>query len=126
MVRFSPEPIDPAKVYYEMGKDGSGSVLLHFAVAKATGAAGGVVTHIVYRPDGDVLRELESIADEMRCRWEITDVLLVRRQGKVAAGEIISLVAVSSPGSEAAFEACSHGLARLKKMSSISKTEFTA
>ncbi len=126
MVRFSPEPIDPAKIYDEMVKQGCGSVLLHFAVAKAAGVGNAIITHIVYRPDGDVPGELESIAGEMRRGWELTDVLLVRREGRVAAGEIISLVAVSAPGSEAAFEACRFGLGRLKMMSSIRKTEITA
>jgi molybdopterin synthase catalytic subunit len=36
-------------------------------------------------------------ADEMRRGWEITDTLLIRREGKVSVGEIISLVAVSAP-----------------------------
>jgi molybdopterin synthase catalytic subunit len=39
-------------------------------------------------------------------------------------GEIISLVAVSSPSSEAAFAACGHGLACLKQMPTIIKTEI--
>jgi molybdopterin synthase catalytic subunit len=65
-------------------------------------------------------------ADEMRRGWEITDTLLIRREGKVSVGEIISLVAVSAPGSNDAFESCRDVLARMKKMSSIRKNEFTA
>ncbi len=43
----------------------------------------------------------------------------------MAVGEIISLAAVSYPVCDAAFEACRYGLALLKTMSSIRKTEIT-
>ena len=59
----------------------------------------------------------------LECRWNLEDVLLIRRTGSLAVGEIISLVAVSSLNSEDAFEACRFGINRLKKMSTISKAE---
>jgi molybdopterin synthase catalytic subunit len=124
MVCFSSEPIDPKQVYDLIGKDAAGSVLFHFAVAKAMGANHGITTHITYQPNGDVERNLEDIAAEMREKWNLADVLLLRRQGSVAVGEIISLVAVSSPNSEAAFAACRHGLACMKRMPTINKTEI--
>jgi molybdopterin synthase catalytic subunit len=124
MVRFSPEPIDPAKVYDQMGKEGSGSVLLHFALARAMCSDKGITNGIYYQPAGDVLAEMAAIATEILGKREPTD-LLVRRRGAVTLGEIISLVGVSFPRSESTFEACRFGLGRLKKMSSISKTEIT-
>ncbi|MDD2337046.1 MAG: molybdenum cofactor biosynthesis protein MoaE [Geobacteraceae bacterium] len=124
MVCFSSEPIDPKQVYDMIGKDAAGSVLFHFAVAKAIGAKHGTTTHIDYQQSGDVERNLKDIETEMKENWGVTDVLLLRRQGMVAVGEIISLVAVSSTGSEAAFAACRHGLASLKKMPTIIKSEI--
>ncbi len=124
MVRFSPEPIDPANVYEQLVKEGSGSVLLHFAVARAMCSEKGITSAICFQPVGDVAAEMSAIASEMRDKWELTDLLLVRRQGTVTLGEIISLVGVSSPRSESAFEACRFGLDRLKKMSSIGKREI--
>jgi molybdopterin synthase catalytic subunit len=123
MVCFSPEPIDPREVYGLIGKEAAGSVLFHFAVAKAIGAKHGITTHIDYQPSGDVEQNLRDIAEDMKEKWKLIDVLLIRRQGKVKVGEIISLVAVSSPSSEAAFDACHHGLACLKQMPTIIKTE---
>jgi molybdopterin synthase catalytic subunit len=48
---------------------------------------------------------------------------LVRRIGILDIGDIISLIAVSSPVSNDAFEACRYGLEKFKKMSSLKKTE---
>jgi len=124
MVHFSTEPIDPKRVYEMIGKDAAGSVLLHFAVAKAMDAKHGITSHIDYQPNGDVEGNLKEIENELKEKWDLTDVLLLRRQGMVTVGEIISLVAVSSPGSEAAFAACRHGIACLKKMPTVIKTEI--
>ena len=63
----------------------------------------------------------------LRCilkrRWNLEDVPLVRRIGTLDIGEIISLTEVSSPSSNDAFDACRHGLARLKKIATLRKTE---
>jgi len=48
---------------------------------------------------------------------------MIRRTGCLGIGEIISLVAASSPNSEDAFEACKLGISRMKKMTTIHKTE---
>ena len=50
-------------------------------------------------------------------------MLLVRRIGILDIGDIISLIAVSSPVSNDALEACRYGLEKFKKMSSLKKTE---
>lgn len=123
MVRFSNEPIEPGQVCNLLKIDTAGSVLFHFAVVKSHGVKAGITHHIEYQACGDVEENLRQIAAELREKWQLTDVLLLRRQGMVAAGEIASLVAVSAPGSEAAFSACRHGLACLKKMPTICKTE---
>jgi len=66
---------------------------------------------------------MEGIAGELEHRWNLEDVLMIRRTGCLAVGEIISLVAASSPNSEDAFEACKQGISRMKKMATIHKTE---
>ena len=123
MVSFSSEPIETGRIYELIGKEAAGSVLFHYAVAKPMGTKEGTTTSITFEPNGDVERNLAEIAAEMKEHWNLTDVLLFRRKGQVAVGEIISLVAVSSPASEDAFAACRHGLALLKKMPTIRKTE---
>ena len=48
---------------------------------------------------------------------------MVRRLGILDVGDIISLIAVSSPDSNDAFEACRYGLGKFKKMTTLKKTE---
>ena len=73
---------------------------------------------------GDLEAELSAIEEDMRTRWTLEDVLLVRRIGQLAVGDLISLVAVSALASDDAFDACRHGLKRIRNLSSLKKTEL--
>lgn len=127
MVRITSDAIDTQTAYDLLEKNGTGSVVLHFAVVKPQeGALGGTTSHIEFGTSGDAAAELEVIAAELQQEFSLDDVLLTRRIGRVALGEVISLVAASSPGSDNAFAACKAGIGRLKKMRSIVKNEVCA
>jgi len=123
MIKLVENPIDPAEVYKSICSAFSGSVVFHFAIVKRQAGAGKSTTSIEYRTQGDPILEMDCIAKELGREWNLEDVLLIRRTGCLDVGEIISLVAASSPNSEDAFEACKLGISRLKKMSTIRKTE---
>jgi len=123
MVRLVEEPIDPSSVYNSICAAFSGSVVFHYAVVKKQAGSDKTTTCIEYRAQDDTVMELETIAGKLADCWDLEDVLLIRRTGCLAVGEIISLVAASSPNSEDAFEACKFGISRMKKMSTICKTE---
>lgn len=102
----------------------SGSVLIHYSVVERHSGSLWSAGAIDYRPAGDVESELAELEREMMEHWEITDAALVRRVGKLAPGDIISLVAVSASASDEAFDACRYGLARMRKMRSIDILEI--
>jgi molybdopterin synthase catalytic subunit len=81
-------------------------------------------TGILFERNGDMEAELAEISADIKGRWNVDDVLLVRRIGTLKIGDVISLIAVSSPASNDAFKACRFGLERLKKMVSLRKTEM--
>lgn len=122
MIIVSKDPIDPATMFEKIEKSRGGSVLLHYAVVKQK-VGSSVSEGIHFERAGDMEGELSAISSDMKRQWDIEDVLLVRRTGTLELGDIISLVAVSSPSSKDAFEACRHGLERLKGMKTITKTE---
>ena len=123
MVGISPEAIVPAKVHQLISTKGSGSVVFHFAVVKPQEGAGGRTSYIDYATQGDAEAELRAIADELAKSFSLDDTLLIRRTGRLGVGEIISLVAATSPNSEDAFEACKLGISHMKKMKTIVKNE---
>ena len=124
MVRITPDPIDPARVYDLIATSGAGSVVFHFAVVKPLAGIGGTTCSIDYATNGDAEAALRGIANDLAAEFSVEDVLLIRRTGRLGLGEIISLVAASSPSSEDAFKACKQGISRLKNMKTIVKNEI--
>jgi molybdopterin synthase catalytic subunit len=116
-------PLDPGRLFGQLRKSGSGSILFHYAVVKSR-AGDKVSAGIRFERNGDMEAELAGISADIKGRWPVDDVLLVRRIGTLDIGDVISLVAVSSPASHDAFEACRFGLERLKKMVCLRKTEM--
>jgi len=123
MIKLVENAIDPAVVYNSICTAFSGSVVFHYAVVKKQAGSGKSTTFIEYSANEDTLGELEAIAVELERNCKLEDVLLIGRTGTLNVGDIISLVAASSPNSEDAFAACKHGISRLKKMSTITKRE---
>jgi molybdopterin synthase catalytic subunit len=115
--------LDPGRLFEQIQKFGSGSLLFHYAVVKSH-AGDKVSLGILFERNGDMEAELAEISADIKGRWHVDDVLLVRRIGTLKIGDVISLVAVSSTASNDSFEACRYGLERLKKMTSIRKTEL--
>ncbi len=124
MVKVTEDSIHPGDIYDLLAKQTAGSVLLHYAVVKETPHNQAATAGVSYRRAGDMEAEMQGIAEHLLDRWELEDVLLVRRLGCLKTGEIISLVATSSPNSADAFAACQHGISHLKKMTTIAKTEI--
>ena len=100
--------------------------MLRYAIVKQRHDSERPTTGIDSRENGDVMAELAAIYEELRQSGALDDVLLIRRLGHVGIGQIISLVAASSPNSEDAFVACRYGISRLKNMRMIDKREDLA
>jgi molybdopterin synthase catalytic subunit len=126
MVKLVDEPIDPAAIYSYICSAYSGSVVLHYSVVKRKAGSGKSTCILEYKAQGSSIMELEGIAGELERLWTLEDVLLIRRTGCLEVGEIISLVATSSPNSEDAFEACKFGISRIKKMTTITRIAKSA
>lgn len=116
-------PLDAGSLFETIGRRHSGSLIFHYAVVKSQ-AGEKPSLGVRFERTGDPELEMAEIEADMRNRWNINDVLLVRRIGLLAVGELISLVAVSSTASNDAFAACQYGLSRIRKMASLKKTEL--
>jgi molybdopterin synthase catalytic subunit len=123
MVMVTEKPINPATAFELISTENAGSVVFHYALVKGNTGREKATACIDYRQNGDMAAELEEIAANLRDKWFLDDVLLVRRTGCLAVGEIISLAAASSPNSADAFEACRHGISRMKSMATVKKEE---
>jgi len=123
MVQIVNEPIDPQLSYRLLQQQSAGSVLFHYAVVKADGGTGRISCAVDYLAVPETQDELEEIAAALKARWPLEGVLLKRRNGRLAVGEIVSLVAVAAEASADSFAAWQMGLDLLKRMQTIRKQE---
>ncbi|OGP56210.1 MAG: hypothetical protein A2V67_04680 [Deltaproteobacteria bacterium RBG_13_61_14] len=125
MVELTETAIEPLRIWERLSQEGAGSVVVHFGLVKPV-AEDRRTRGIRFAPDGDLVGELRALEAELRAKYELTDVLLVRRMGELKVGEIILAAAVSAPGREAAFGACRDAVEGFKKMKRLRKQELFA
>lgn len=68
---------------------------------------------------------LEEIVEQAKSRWDLLDVLVVHRYGRLVPGDPIVLVLVSSAHRGEAFSACEFVMDFLKTSAPFWKKEFT-
>lgn len=71
-------------------------------------------------------REIESLCDDARSRWDIGDCLVVHRVGELANAEQIVFVAVAGAHRGEAFRACEYLIDALKTRAPFWKRETLA
>ena len=74
-----------------------------------------------YRPMAD--RKLEEIGAEIEERWDVREVSIVHRIGRVGPGEASVAIVVASPRRGEAFEASRYAIERIKQVVPIWKRE---
>jgi molybdopterin synthase catalytic subunit len=85
---------------------------------------GASVEHLeyeAYRPMAD--RKLEEIGAEIEGRWDVREVSIVHRIGRVDPGEVSVAIVVASPRRCPAFEASRYAIERVKQVVPIWKRE---
>ena len=99
------------------------------AVCTFTGAVrdhseAGSVTGLTYEAWHELAEQrLAELAAEILERWPVRRVAIVHRVGELSVGEASVIVAVSAAHRAEAFEACRHGIGRLKQDVPIWKKE---
>jgi len=113
-VRISADPLPLDEALAFVGDPGAGGTCLFVGTVRDHSPAG-EVTGLHYEAWEELAtKRLEEIADEMRQGWSLRKVAILHRTGDLAVGEASVAVACSAPHRAAAFEACRHGIERLK------------
>jgi molybdopterin synthase catalytic subunit len=126
LIRVSEETIEPAELLTFVADPAAGGTCL-FSGSVRDHSEMGVVTGLRYEAWRELAeRRLEEIATEMLDGWPIQKAALVHRFGELAVGDVSVVVACSAPHRDQAFEACRHGIERLKADVPIWKKEVLA
>jgi MoaE-MoaD fusion protein len=102
------------------------------AIATFTGTTriesrGRTVTHLDYEAyEGMAETVMAEIADALRARYELCDIAIHHRVGRVGIGDTSVVIAVSAPHRQAALAACKDAIDELKQRVPLWKKEVYA
>ncbi len=124
MFRIVERPIDVGVLVTGAFRPDCGAVATFVGTTRIDESSGASVEYLeyeAYRPMAD--RKLEEIGAEIGERWEVGEVSIVHRIGKVYPGEPSVVIVVASPRRSPAFEASRYAIERIKEIVPIWKRE---
>ena len=124
MIQVYDRAILPGEVLSSLKTDTSGSVVMHLGIVRPASEGKRLVSIEYQAEKSKAEQELSTIAGEIANKWEIQDVALCRRTGKLDLGDIILVAAVAAPHRKEAFEACRYAVERMRTMNSMKKGEI--
>jgi molybdopterin synthase catalytic subunit len=93
---------------------------------KATGEMRETLYLVYEAYDEMALKEMSKLIEEARSKFEISNVGIIHRTGRLEIGETSVVVSVAAPHRKAAFEACEWIIKELKRTVPIWKKEVYA
>jgi molybdopterin synthase catalytic subunit len=117
--------IAPDALYQEVLEDSNGAVVTFCGVVRDH-SGDKRTDHLVYEAYPAMAeKKMAEIGEEISQRWELGDVAILHRIGRLEIGEISVLIAIGSPHRGDGFEACRYAIDRLKETVPIWKKEVT-
>jgi molybdopterin synthase catalytic subunit len=123
LTRVQGEPLSLDEAASAVADGAAGAVCIFTGTVRDHSDAGDV-TGLTYEAWQELAEQrLRELAGEIIDRWPVRRVAIVHRVGELGVGETSVIVAVSAPHRAEAFEACRHGIERLKEDVPIWKKE---
>jgi molybdopterin synthase catalytic subunit len=117
------DPLNPQEALGFVADAGAGGTCMFVGTVRDHGDHG-PVTGLTYEAWDELAeKRLGEIAAEMIDGWPVRKIALLHRHGELSVGEASVVVAASAPHRSEAFEACRHGIERLKHDVPIWKKE---
>ncbi|MDK3017258.1 molybdenum cofactor biosynthesis protein MoaE [Pseudodonghicola flavimaris] len=110
---------------FAAGLSGAGAIVTFAGVVRDLPGGGLEAMEIEHYP-GMTEAAITAIAEEAQRRWDLVDVLVIHRHGRLAPGAPIMMVATAAAHRLAAFEAAEYLMDYLKSRAPFWKKEITA
>lgn len=123
MITLTDQPFAPGDLLtaFSQGRSETGAIATFTGLARAEAGETQVLELQAY--PGFTEREIGKIADQARARFELQDLVILHRVGRIAPGEAIVFVATAASHRRAAFQACDFLMDYLKSRAPFWKKE---
>lgn len=117
-------PLQPEKVSALVQGEFGGAIASFVGIVRRA-SQGRTVERLVYEAYTPMaLKEIQQIGLKLESKWPEARVAIHHRIGDLAVGDAAVVIAVCTPHRQAAFDACSFAIERLKETVPIWKEEF--
>ena len=123
MIEITDKPISPELVSNNVITNSSGCVLAYIGLIREY-SRGKSVLSVEYKDLKEMAENrLREVADEVRQKWQINNIAICHRVGKLKVGDINIVVALASTHRHEAFAACQYIIDQFKQRMPTRKTE---
>ncbi len=121
--RLSEEPLDLGAVVAEAADERAGAIATFLGTTRIE-SRGRTVIQLEYEAYGGMAESvMEQIADDLKRKYDLCEVAIHHRIGRVGIGETSVAIAVSAPHRDDALAACHEAIDRLKQAVPLWKKE---
>jgi len=123
MIEIVDKPISPELIVNRVKTDSSGCVVTYVGLIRES-SRGKPVLSVEYKdPDGTAESRLREIASEIKQKWQLNNLAISHRIGKLKVGDINLVVAIASAHRQEGFAACQYAIDRFKEIMPTRKEE---
>jgi molybdopterin synthase catalytic subunit len=124
MIEITGTPISPERVIDKARSDRCGCVVTYIGLIRNYSQGKAVLSVEYEDSQRNAENTLWEIARETKQRWQIEDIAISHRVGKLRVGEINLVVAVASVHRSEGFTACQYVIDQFKERAPTEKTEI--
>jgi len=126
LIEITQTPILPEAIINKVRKDWYGAIVTFVGTVRGL-SSGKRVLFLEFNASAKGLaeKELQQIAEEIQAKWQLEDIAICHRIGRLKVGEITLVIAIAAPHRQEAFEACQYAVDRLKQIAPMWKEEAT-
>ena len=115
MIEITSESFSPQLIIDKVKKDDYGAIVAFIGTVRNTTRGKEVAYLEIETCDEKAETKLEQLVSEVKQKWQLQDIGISRRIGKLRVGEIALVIAVAAPHRQEAFQACQYAVDRLKQ-----------
>ncbi len=123
MIEITEKPISPELVVDKVRSDTSGCVVTYIGLIRNY-SQGKQVLSVEYEDTGHKAKDrLQQIAREVRRKWQLDNLAICHRVGKLKVGDINVVIAIASAHRQEGFAACQYAIDQFKEILPTKKRE---
>jgi len=123
MIEITKKPISPELVVNKAKTTSSGGVVTYIGLIREHSRGKQVLSVEYEDTEGNAENKLREIASEIRRKWQINNLAICHRIGKLKVGDINLVVAIASAHRQEGFAACQHAIDQFKQKLPTRKRE---